>query len=534
MTARAVATRRPLSAACGALLAAWLVMPAAAGGAPLSPQELRGQQIYETGVSPSGAAINGRFGENRLELPGPALTCGSCHGHDGRGRPESGVEPTNVTWRYLTKSYGHLHRGGRTHTAFGVESLKHYLRTGIFPGGGSGDPAMPVFQMADSDLDDLVAYLKRLGATGEPGVGPQRIRLGTLLPRSGAGAETGEAIRRVLEAYFREVNAHGGVYGRRLELVTHAVDPEDPAAVEKIRHWLAREQPFALLGTFTPRLEEQVQALLAEEEIPTVGAVTLHPSEEFSGNRTQFYLLAGLEAQVRALVRYGGEQLGLEEAALTLVYPRSVVVPEVIDAAESAARARGWPVPRRATFDPGAFKAGELVEALRGQGSEALLFLGSGPDLAAFLQAAEAYAWRPRLLVPGVLAGSGALAATPAQGDQTYLAYPTLPQDRNPVAVDELARLMEVDGGKRGAHLQAVITAYCAGEVLVTAMRRAGRALGRRELIAALEGIYHFETGLIPPVTYTSNRRFGTGGSYVVRLGTGRMAPDSVVWVAEE
>ena len=79
------------------------------------------------------------------------------------------------------------------------------------------------------------------------------------------------------------------VYGRRLELVTHAVDPEDPAAVEKIRHWLAREQPFALLGTFTPRLEEQVQALLAEEEIPTVGAVTLHPSEEFSGNRTQFY-----------------------------------------------------------------------------------------------------------------------------------------------------------------------------------------------------------------------------------------------------
>jgi hypothetical protein len=58
---------------------------------PLTPQELRGKQIYFEGTSPGGGKIKAYIGKDRIPLPGSAATCGSCHGPDGQGRPEAGV-----------------------------------------------------------------------------------------------------------------------------------------------------------------------------------------------------------------------------------------------------------------------------------------------------------------------------------------------------------------------------------------------------------------------------------------------------------
>ncbi len=91
---------------------------------PLTPQELRGKQIYFEGTSPRGGKITAYVGEDRIQLPGSAATCGSCHGPDGRGRPEAGVIPSDITWDHLMKAYGHSHPMGRKHPAFTEASLK--------------------------------------------------------------------------------------------------------------------------------------------------------------------------------------------------------------------------------------------------------------------------------------------------------------------------------------------------------------------------------------------------------------------------
>ena len=122
-------------AVCGlALLSAGLAaIPAVAAAAPLTEAEERGRQIYFTGESPSGEDITAylSMGGEQLELPGEAATCGSCHGHDGTGRPESGVLPSNITWSHLTRAYGHVHAGDLEHPAFDEESLRVYMRTGV-------------------------------------------------------------------------------------------------------------------------------------------------------------------------------------------------------------------------------------------------------------------------------------------------------------------------------------------------------------------------------------------------------------------
>ncbi len=70
-------------------LGVWLLAGVAWGG-ELSDLEARGKEIYLTGTTSDGAAITALMGDDRIEVPATALPCGSCHGADGRGRPEGG------------------------------------------------------------------------------------------------------------------------------------------------------------------------------------------------------------------------------------------------------------------------------------------------------------------------------------------------------------------------------------------------------------------------------------------------------------
>ena len=58
--------------------------------AQLNPNAERGREIYEDGTSPSGASIEASLGGG-TRVAGSILPCANCHGHDGMGKPESGI-----------------------------------------------------------------------------------------------------------------------------------------------------------------------------------------------------------------------------------------------------------------------------------------------------------------------------------------------------------------------------------------------------------------------------------------------------------
>jgi len=66
--------------------------------AQLSPAQAAGKQIYMEGVSPSGQEMEAILGEGSTRVPASLMPCASCHGSDGKGRPEGGVAPSEITW----------------------------------------------------------------------------------------------------------------------------------------------------------------------------------------------------------------------------------------------------------------------------------------------------------------------------------------------------------------------------------------------------------------------------------------------------
>ena len=72
----------------------------------LTDIEKRGQHIYRTGTTPEDEAIPTFLAGSETLLPSHLFACANCHGQDGKGVPEGGAKPSNITWHNLTKAYG--------------------------------------------------------------------------------------------------------------------------------------------------------------------------------------------------------------------------------------------------------------------------------------------------------------------------------------------------------------------------------------------------------------------------------------------
>jgi mono/diheme cytochrome c family protein len=164
---------------------------------PLSPQEKRGKQIYVQGTSASGQQILAYLGDAALEVPGNSMACANCHGLDGKGKPEGGVIPSNLTWESLTKPYGVTRADGSKHAPYTERGIELAITRGLDPSGNKLPYVMPRYQMSSADIADLIAYLKKLGKDFDPGVSDQKIVIGTVVPAKGALGEMGEAIKAV-------------------------------------------------------------------------------------------------------------------------------------------------------------------------------------------------------------------------------------------------------------------------------------------------------------------------------------------------
>jgi ABC-type branched-subunit amino acid transport system substrate-binding protein len=461
-------------------LGLFLVLPVLAiATAPPDRQPLeRGRRIYQEGSSVSGSPIVAVMGKGEIEVPAASLPCAGCHGRDGKGRPEGGVRPSDLTWTTLSKPYGVTHPDGRQHPPYDARLLTRAISLGLDPAGNPLDATMPRYRMSPQEMEDLVGYLQQLGTGSDPGVSDTAVRVGVLLP-SGPLSEMGRAVRAAVTARFESLNRDGGLYGRKLE--TRFIEAPQPA--DQRRSWTAdfleREEIFAGLAGFFAGAEVELASLFEEKRVPMVGPFTVHPREGVPFNRYVFYLLPGIETQEKALAHF-------------------------------AARS-GWPEPRRTGSGVGPVDLKGMAAAK----VDPVLFLGSGPEALAFLEAADRLGWHPRFLATGAAADGSLLTAPASFEGKIYLALPTSPAGPGARASESYRALGSLPASNRSAQEAAL----AAADVLIEALRRAGRDLSREKLIDQLESLRGFDTGFAPPLTYGLGRRLGARGAYVARLG---------------
>ena len=342
-----------------------------------------GRRLYLEGLTPSGEPLRALVGFGQTPLSGQVVACGNCHGADGKGRAEGGVLPSQIGWQELTKPYGHSHATGRKHGAFNERSLTRAVNEGLDPAGNRLDWAMPRYALSRSELEALLAHLKRLGAERDPGIGEASLRIGAILPREGAAAQ---AMRAALEGFIENLNRAGGIHQRRLELVA----TNDDARV------------FALLS-----LREEFEA----RGLPAVAAF----GQREGG--TAFSVFSSPAAQAALLVEFA-ERRGALRPAILAAHDR---VHLGAAAAERCAK-HGCADLLRIDWRANQLDAAAVVRRLKQARREQIFFFGAQAELAQLLDAvarAPDAGWQPTVYLsvqPSPRAAALSAAAVLAEG----------------------------------------------------------------------------------------------------------------------
>ncbi|HSL81860.1 MAG TPA: ABC transporter substrate-binding protein [Thermoanaerobaculia bacterium] len=485
-----------------------------------------GRRVYVDGVGAEGREIVAVLAGG-AEVSAAVLPCAGCHGAGGRGRPEGGVSPSNLTWEALTKPYGVTHGSGRAHPPYDERSLVWAVTHGVDPGGNALSDAMPRYRLSRREAEALVAYLRQLGSAAEPGVTGAAVRLGVVLPPPELGG-LAEALRAVLEAVAERANEAGGFYGRRVEL-RFAQPAGTPAGRRAaVAELLDEDRPFALVAGFIAGADGEITALAAERRVPMVGPFTLHPQVGLPLNRWVFYLISGLDQQARALVDFAARRAaGAPPARVVAIHPEEPVAEGVAAAIRAQGRRHGaegaWGAVAAVPFAPGGLDARSLVDRELAAGTGVAFLLGSEAEVWAVLAAAAEAGWAPAFYVPGALLGGLGNGLPLEAARRVVLSSPVLDSDRRPGALARFRALDLPDGGP-AAYRPMQLAAMASAEVLFEGLERAGRDLTREGLVEALEGLYDYDTGLVPPVTYGPSRRIGALGAHILAFDEGRGA----------
>lgn len=442
----------------------------------LAPQEARGKQIFVHGSSVS--KITATLGGDAGELPGETLPCANCHGLDGRGKPEGGVVPSNIRWSELAKPYTVEHQDGRKHPPYTPQSLKRAITLGLDPAGNVLSPVMPRYRMSWQDLADLVSYIQRIETDLDAGLSSTSLRIGVVLPPATMPA-VGDAIRTAIESFAAEMNAGGGVFGRSIEL-RFANAPTNPASQpDELRKFIVEERLFALCASYVVHAEQADSMVLEQERVPLIGALGLLPYVPSAANTHVFYLDAGVPAEIDALVTWAAQTAGNGTKAVIL----GTGDPLVDEPAEASFRKHGW----------------TSVEFWSGDAGDSTVVLCLNGEAGFRTLRESRVSSKPLILVPGALDAASVIDLPGADEGRVALAFSWVPGEWASASIK-----------LRADHKRAQLFALASMRVLLKGLENSGQDLSREKLLQSIEGLYQFQTGITPPLTFGPNRRIGT------------------------
>lgn len=495
---------------------------------PLTAAEKRGKAFFLRGESASGQEITAMMGE--VDVPATTLSCAGCHGSRGEGKTEGGVTAGALVWSNLIKPYGHVHDNARKHGPFSEISFIRALTSGVDPAGNKLAVAMPQYRMPQQEMADLIAYLKRIDTDLDPGVSDDRIVVGTLLPDKNALTGLAQSMEDVLQAYFGEVNNRGGIYNRKIEL--RVLNGSSSATVANMKQLVDDNQVFAIVSGLTAGAEDGVAALSREREVPFIGPSTLLPERALPLNRYMFYLLPGLKEQARSLVNFAALKNDVHKEHVAIVAPEGEFSNGIAASIAEQGKKLGWGSITNVHYSSDGFRAAKSAAELKTEGVDTVFLLGSAADAAAFFKEADAASWTPSVYLLGTLVGRSAPELVPARmKDHVFFAFPTVPADVTAEGAAEYGGLLQRNK-LTSTHAAAQASAIAAAKILVHALELCGKDLTRERLVTTLEGLYEYDTGLMPKITFGPNRRIGALGAYVVTMDPEKkLFPARVEWV---
>jgi branched-chain amino acid transport system substrate-binding protein len=375
-----------------------------------------------------------------------------------------------------------------------------------------------------------------------PGVSATEIHLGSSVPLSGEAAAAGN-VARGADAYFKYVNAHGGVFGRKI-VFTYLDDGYDPArAVQNTIRLVQQEQVFAMFNTLGTNNNLAIRKFLNQQGVPQLfvaaGATT------FGRDYKQYPWTIGYippyseEGQLygRYVVKH------LKRAKIAVLYQDDDYGRDLYGGLRKGLGEKAGQIVAKVGYDPTSADVQPQIAQLKASKANVLCIFAFGKFSLQAFNALARLGWHPQVFVNDVSSASSLMSIVPqsaAKGSISIVfgkdpAAPAWAHDKGIKLFQSILKQYGNGIGSRDLRDGYYVAGMGAAYTMVDTLRKAGRNPTRQSVMNA--AIHLTERGnpfLVPGIVVhtTPSYRFPVTQAKLQRWAHGAWHPFGKLLVA--
>jgi ABC-type branched-subunit amino acid transport system substrate-binding protein len=347
-------------------------------------------------------------------------------------------------------------------------------------------------QLIAAGLALLLAGAASLDASaGEIGVDPDRILFGQAAVLAGPSSALGQGMRQGIVAAFAEVNARGGVHGRRLELISRddGYDPDRSAA--QTTKLIEEDKVFALIGAVGTPTTAATLPIARAKNVPFIGPFTGAAFLRAPDLHNVVNIRASYAAEAEAWVKHLTEDLHVRNIAI--FYQDDAFGRDGLAGVKLALQKRDMELAAEGTFERNTRAVGSALRTLRRAEPEAVVMVGTYGACAEFIKLAHKSGFNP-IFVNISFVGASALAKElgPEGSGVIVSQVVPFPWDASvQVVADYQAAERALDSSLEPDFVS--LEGYLSGRLVAAVLERAGPNPTRAEMLRLINEIGSFD-----------------------------------------
>ena len=332
-----------------------------------------------------------------------------------------------------------------------------------------------------------------MSAAAEDGVSADKIVFGQAAVLEGPAAALGLGMRLGIKAAFDEVNAKGGVHGRKLELVSLDDGYDPDRSVAQTKKLIEEEKVFALIGAVGTPTTTATVPIARAAKVPFIGPFTGAQFLRDSTLENVINVRAGYAAEAEAWVKHLTEDLNIKDIAI--FYQDDSFGRAGLDGVKKALARRKMELVAEATFERNTVAVKTALVALKRVEPEAVVMVGPYKPCAEFIKLARKSNFNP-VFVNISFVGASALAQELGPDGEGVIVSQVVPfpWDASVKAVAEYQAAIKALDRKAEPDFVS-LEGYLAGRLAIEALSNAGSSPTRIAMIEIIKKIGTFDIG---------------------------------------
>ncbi|MBS0370517.1 MAG: ABC transporter substrate-binding protein [Proteobacteria bacterium] len=311
------------------------------------------------------------------------------------------------------------------------------------------------------------------------------IKLGMSVPLSGPVEAHGTALRDGVLACFSQVNAEGGVRGRKIELISLDDAYEAERTLANMRKLINEEKVLSLVGFFgSPRAAEAVQAF-STAGVPLIGVTTGVGSLHLKPGRYAFSTRASVEKELEVIVDH---VVPLAISRIGVLYQDDSFGRAGLDGVIEALKKHRLAPAMALAFDPNKGAQQGMVKQVADTAPQMLILLATHKPAAAYIRAFKKMNLPMQFATVSLVGADLLIDELGVQGAKGVIVSQVTPypwNDTVKITGDYVRAIKALNPLAQPSYFG--LEGYITARVALEALRRSGANPTPDDLVAALE-----------------------------------------------